>query len=88
MNITLQPAQEQFINTQIAQGKFANPEAVINQALHLLQEKQREYEEWREDIKIKVNEAGAELERGEGIPLEKVMQQIQAKFDNDREAKI
>jgi antitoxin ParD1/3/4 len=87
MNITLKPEQEQFIQNQIAQGRFTDAEAAINQALKLLQEKQREYEEWIEDVKVKVNEAGAELERGEGIPLETVVEQMQAKFHKAREAK-
>ncbi|MCE2699256.1 MULTISPECIES: type II toxin-antitoxin system ParD family antitoxin [Nostocales] len=87
MNITLKPEQEQFIQNQLAQGRFPNAEAVINQALELLQEKQREYEDWVEDVKIKVNEAAAELERGEGVPLETVVEQIQAKFRHAREEK-
>jgi len=87
MNITLKPEQEQFIQNQLAQGRFSNAEAVINQALELLQEKQREYEDWVEDVRVKVNEAAAELERGEGFPLETVVEQIQAKFRHAREEK-
>ena len=87
MNITLKPEQEQFIQNQLAQGRFPNAEAVINQALQLLQEKQGEYEDWVEDVRVKVNEAAVELERGEGVPLEKVVEQIQAKFRHAREEK-
>jgi len=87
MNITLKPEQEKFIQNQLAQGRFPNAEAVINQALQLLQEKQREYEDWVEDVRVKVNEAAAELERGEGVPLETVVEQIQAKFRHAREEK-
>jgi antitoxin ParD1/3/4 len=87
MNITLNPEQEQFIKTQLEQGKFPDAQAVINQALQLLQEKQKEYEEWVEDVRIKVNEAAAELERGEGVPLETVVEQMQAKFRHAREVK-
>ena len=87
MNITLKPEQEQFIQNQLAQGRFPNDEAVINQALELLQEKQGEYEDWVEDVRVKVNEAAAELERGEGVPLETVVEQIQAKFRHAREEK-
>ncbi len=87
MNITLKPEQEQFIQNQLDQGRFPNAEAVINQALQLLQEKQGEYEDWVEDVRVKVNEAAAELERGEGVPLETVVEQIQAKFRHAREEK-
>jgi hypothetical protein len=50
-----------------------------------LTKKQREYEEWVEDVRVKLNEPGAELERGEGVPLETVVEQIQAKFRHARE---
>ncbi|MEI6446123.1 MAG: type II toxin-antitoxin system ParD family antitoxin [Nostocales cyanobacterium ELA583] len=87
MNITLKPEQEQFIQNQLDQGRFTDAEAVINQALQLLQEKQQEYEDWVEDVRAKVNEAATELERGEGVPLEIVVEQIQAKFRHAREGK-
>ena len=67
MNITLKPEQQQFIQNQLAQGRFPNAEAVINQALELLQEKQREYEDWVEDVRVKVNEAAAECCASHGL---------------------
>jgi antitoxin ParD1/3/4 len=38
MNIQLKPELEQFIQVQIATGKFANIDDAINQAVKLLEE--------------------------------------------------
>ena len=80
MNITLSPQQERFIQKQLANGKFQSAEAVISQALKLLEAQQQEYDAWVEDVRNKVDEATAELARGEGIPLDTVMSQLQEKY--------
>ena len=69
MSIVLTPEQEQFVQQQIAQGRFKSPDEVLAQAFKLLQEKYQEYEVWIEEVRQQVDEAAAELERGEGIPL-------------------
>jgi antitoxin ParD1/3/4 len=70
--INLTPQQEQFIQEQVERGKFNSAEEVINQALKLLEEEQMAYEAWVEEVRGKVDEAAAELARGEGIPLDTV----------------
>ena len=80
MNITLSPQQERFIQELLANGKFQSAEAVISQALKLLEAQQQEYDAWVEDVRNKVDEATAELARGEGIPLDTVMSQLQEKY--------
>ena len=52
MNITLQPEIEQFIQAQIATGRFANAEDVINEAFKLLQEREQRIEELRQKIAV------------------------------------
>jgi antitoxin ParD1/3/4 len=80
MSIVLTPEQEQFVREQMARGPFKSPDEVLEQAFRLLQEKYQEYESWIEVVRDQVNEAAAELERGEGIPLDTVMEQLQDKF--------
>lgn len=80
MSIVLTPEQEQFIQDQMARGRFKSPDEVLDQAFKLLQEKYQEYESWIEVVRQQVDEAAAELDRGEGIPLETVMEQLQDKF--------
>jgi antitoxin ParD1/3/4 len=85
MNITLQPEIEQFIQAQIATGRYANAEEVISKALKLLEKQDKEYQEWVEETRQKVDVAIAELERGEGLDGETVVMQILDRFQKARE---
>jgi antitoxin ParD1/3/4 len=86
MNITLGSEQEQFIREQLAQGQFQSANEAIAIALQLLERQQQEYQVWIEDVRGKVDEAAQELERGEGIPLDAVVERLQDKFQKAREA--
>jgi antitoxin ParD1/3/4 len=77
---TLKSKQEQFILKQLTQGQFESANEVITKALQLL-----EYQDWQKDLQRKVNEAAQELERGEGMPLAVVVDQIQDKFSEAHE---
>ncbi len=85
MNITLKAEIEQFIQAQIATGRYANAEEVISKALKLLEESDKEYQEWVEETRQKVDVAIAELERGEGLDGETVVMQILDRFQKARE---
>lgn len=47
MNIQIKPEHEQFIQAQIATGRFISAEDVINEAFKLLEERERRLEELR-----------------------------------------
>ncbi len=73
MTITLQPEQEQFIQAQLATGRYTSATEVIAEALLLL-EKRNQYvslrggaNHWVEDLRVKIDIAAAQLDRGEGI---------------------
>ncbi|MEG4323274.1 MULTISPECIES: hypothetical protein [unclassified Microcoleus] len=85
MNITLSPEQMQLIEAQLAQGSFSSPSEVITKALQTLAQTQKHYWEWEEQVRESVEQAEAELSRGEGIPLETVREQLQEKFRKARE---
>ncbi|MBN4006742.1 type II toxin-antitoxin system ParD family antitoxin [Nostoc sp. LPT] len=85
MNITLKPEIEQFIQAQIATNRYANAEEVISKALKLLEKQDKEYQEWVEETRQKVDVAIAELERGEGLDSETVVMQILDRFQKSRE---
>lgn len=52
MNIQIKPEHEQFIQAQIATGRFTSAEDVINEAFKLLEERERRLEELRHKIAI------------------------------------
>lgn len=67
MNITLSPEQEQFIQSQIARGKYTNIQQVIDCALKLLEKQDRNYGQWLDETRQKVKVGLEQLERGDKI---------------------
>jgi antitoxin ParD1/3/4 len=58
---------------------------VIQAALNLLEEYGIQYEQWVNETREKVEVGLQELERGEGIDLDAVMEQLKAKVQNAHE---
>ena len=85
MNIELKPEHEQFIQAQIASGKFTNADEVLDVAFQLLEKLNSEYVQWVEETRQKVDVAIAEIERGEVLDGETVVMQILEKFQKARE---
>lgn len=85
MNFTLKPEHEQFIQSQVASGKFANREEVIDTAFRLLKKLQNEYEQWIEETREKIDIGIAELDRGEGLDGEAVIAEILERFKQARQ---
>lgn len=85
MPITLQPEQEQFIQTQLATGRYINATEVIAEALQLL-EKRNHYDRWVEELRNKIDIAAAECDRGERLDGETAIKQLRARLHEKREA--
>jgi antitoxin ParD1/3/4 len=84
MSISLKPEHEQFIQSQVASGKFANREEVIDTAFRLLEKLQGEYEQWIKETREKIDIGIAQLDRGEGLDGEAVVAGILEKFKQAR----
>ncbi len=52
MYIQIKPELEQFIQAQLATGRFASADDVINEAFKLLQEREQRIEELRQKIAL------------------------------------
>jgi putative addiction module CopG family antidote len=76
MSIMLKPEQKEFVAQQVALGRFHSEDEVLERALQLLAETYRDYEVWAEDVRAKVDEAQASIDRGEGVPLDVAMEQL------------
>jgi antitoxin ParD1/3/4 len=85
MPIALQPEQEQFIQSQLATGRYPDAAAVIAAALELL-EKRNQYDRWVAEVGEKIDVAAAELDRGEGVDGETAIAQLRAKLHQSRTA--
>lgn len=65
MNVELTPDQRAFVQKAIEDGRFSREEEAIQEALALWEERERR----RIEILAMLDEADAELARGEGIPI-------------------
>jgi antitoxin ParD1/3/4 len=63
--IQLTPQQQQFVDAQVATGVFKEPSEVIDVALELLQQRQREHDEY---VSNELSKGIAALEAGERVP--------------------
>ncbi len=80
MNIQLKPNQEQFIQKQLKSGRFNNSEQVIDTPFYLLEILDQDYLQWVEETRQKIDVAIAELDNGEGLDGEEVINDILEKF--------
>ncbi|MBD2303580.1 type II toxin-antitoxin system ParD family antitoxin [Nostoc sp. FACHB-190] len=80
MNIQLKAEYEQFIQTLIATGRYENAEDVIVKALKLLKEWEKGREQWEEETKKKLAVGLADIERGDVVDGEVVMERLQEKL--------
>lgn len=85
MNIQLKPELEKIIEAQIATGRYSNPEEVISKALKLLLDWEQGYQQWVEETKQKVEVAIEQLDRGEGIEGEVVIERLRSKLRQAKE---
>lgn len=88
MNITLNPEQEKFIQEKLISGKYHTADEVIVEAFRLLEERDKHYENWIQETRKKVAVGTAQLDRGEGLDGETVVEKLREKFYKAREAQL
>ncbi|WP_414622559.1 type II toxin-antitoxin system ParD family antitoxin [Calothrix sp. CCY 0018] len=76
MHIQIKSEQEQFIQAQIATGRFTSAEDVINEAFKLLEERERRLEELRQKIAVGTEQ----IEQGRVTDGEIVFARLQEKI--------
>jgi antitoxin ParD1/3/4 len=82
MNISLKPEDEQFIQSQIETGKYANAQEVISAAFKLLEERERRLEELRQKIVVGTEQ----IARGQVTDGEIVFARLQEKINKIAES--
>ncbi len=76
MNIQLKPEHEQFIQAQMASGRFTNADDVINEAFKLLEERERRLQELRQKIAVGTEQ----IAQGKVTDGEVVFERLQEKI--------
>ncbi|MCY7273025.1 MAG: type II toxin-antitoxin system ParD family antitoxin [Phormidesmis sp. CAN_BIN44] len=88
MTIALTTTQEQLIERLVNTGRYGNVSEAIDTALQLLEERERHYAQWLEATRQKVQVGLDELDRGEGIDGEVVVERLREKLRNARESAL
>lgn len=92
MNIELTPDQRAFVQKAIESGRFSREEDAVHEAMRLWEERERR----RLEILAMLDEADAELARGEGIPITdesmkalaaEIKERLRRRIDAERSAK-
>ncbi len=86
MSISLTPELEQFIQSQIASGKYASTEDVIIAGIKLLEERERIYKGRFEELKREIAIGVEQLERGERLDGREVIEKLRQKNQAMRKA--
>ncbi len=79
MDIILKPEQEQLIKAKVNSGKYTTVDEVISEALLLLDERDKHYQKWVQDTREKVDVGLSQLDRGEGIEVQTVINKLKEK---------
>ena len=66
MQVSIPSDLDEFVQAAVQSGKYSSPDAVVAEALRRLE---RDYQEFLE-FKASLEEATAELDRGEGTPFD------------------
>jgi antitoxin ParD1/3/4 len=79
MILTIKPELENFIQREMLSGKYASPNEVIEAALSLLEHKNLA-DTWAAEIGDKIDIAVAQIDRGEGLDGQEVVDRLRSKL--------
>jgi Arc/MetJ-type ribon-helix-helix transcriptional regulator len=75
MQVELPPSQEEFIKMKIAHGAFSSPDALISEAINLLQQRDL----WTRDAAAKIEQGWTEAKSGLLLSEETLIRHLNAR---------
>jgi antitoxin ParD1/3/4 len=87
MAITLDPATEQRIQRELDRGRYTSPAEVIAQALDLLEAEHDWLDMSKTTLDVRLEESMAQIDRGEGIPGDQILQVLAQRRQASHEVK-
>ena len=76
MNVCLTPELEKLVEAKVRSGRYQSASEVIREGLRLLEEKDLMREARLQEVRGRIQEGLDQLDRGEGIPGEKVREEV------------
>jgi antitoxin ParD1/3/4 len=83
--LTITPEHEQLIQNHLNTGRYSNAEEVLAIALLLLTRLDTDYQSWIEETRQQLAIGIAELDRGEGVDGQTIMNQYLQRFQAARQ---
>ena len=87
MSISLTPELEEFIQNQVASGKYSSTEEVIIAGIKLLEEREKIYQGRFEELKREIMVGVEASERGEVIDGREVIEKLRQRNQSMKKAK-
>lgn len=84
MTLALDPAAEQLIQRELARGHYREPADVIAHALNLLEAEREWLEVSKPALNARLAESIAQIDRGEGIAGEHILEVLAARRQTRR----
>lgn len=81
MNVSLPPELEKLVEAKVASGRYRSVSEVVEEALHLLEQQEISRETDLQELRGRMDEALASLDRGESIDGEEFMQRMLDELD-------
>ena len=75
MNVSLTPELEKLVNDEVKSGRYKSASEVVREGLRLIRLREAKLEALRRDLQVGIDE----LDKGKGIPGEKVFAEMTKK---------
>lgn len=86
MNVSLTPELEQFVQTKVKSGRYLSASEVVREALRLLEERDRLRELRIATLRQEIAVGMEQLDQGEGLDGEDIIQELLEEIDQARQA--
>jgi len=77
MNVNLTPELEELIHDKVNRGPYASASEVVQEALRLLEERDQDRDLRIRELRNKIDQGLASLERGEGVDGEEFFKALE-----------
>jgi antitoxin ParD1/3/4 len=84
MPTSLTSSQETLLQRLVDAGRFQNASEALETALRLLEKREQHYQQWLQDAQHKIAIGIDQLDRGEGLDGDDVIERLQAKITQAR----
>lgn len=84
MPTSLTSSQETLLQRLVDAGRFQNASEALETALCLLEKREQHYQQWLQDAQHKIAIGIDQLDRGEGLDGDDVIERLQAKITQAR----